>query len=48
MSHSIEHVFIVYTCNTLCNALVRLMYSLVSGQYSFLIQDGFVYTKIIE
>jgi len=37
LQQSIEHVSIVYTCNTnlFCNALVRVIYSVVSGQYSY-------------
>jgi len=40
LQQSIEHVFIVYTYHTyVCNALVRVIYSVVSGQYSYTIQE---------
>ena len=32
-----EHVSTVYKCNTYCNALVPVIYSVVSGQYSYTI-----------
>ena len=38
LQQSIEHVFIMYTHVTpICNALIHVIYSVVSGQYSYTI-----------
>jgi len=49
LQQSIEHVSIIYACNPhFCNALVHVIYAVVSGQYLYTIPDYQEITHLLD